>query len=262
MNDKDAKWLLSEKYNGEPCTAYYDDLARLEAGEPLAYVIGHVPFLGCTIWLDSHPLIPRAETEFWVEKAIEVIRTTTPEEIPFVYASNYYYVLDLCAGSGCIGTAVASTLPACTEVHFAEINQSHHSTIRKNMQANGVDDTRIPVFGGDLFEQIGSSPYKGFRYHFILANPPYIDPALDRSERSVREHEPHEALYGGVAGTELIERIIAEAPAHLHPHGQLWIEHEPEQEALIKSLGTKTSFSVSTHPDQYSTQRYSILVLQ
>lgn len=259
MQNQDAAWLLQEKYEGQDCPAYQADLTRLTAGEPLAYLIGHTPFLGCKIWLDSRPLIPRPETEYWVEKAIAAIKASLPPE-PLV--SDRRYVLDLCAGSGAIGVAIGHAVGFDAEVHFAELDETHHPTIRKNMHEAGIDDIRIPVFGGHLFDNLSSTHYASFRYHFILTNPPYIDPALDRATASVKNYEPHLALYGGEHGLALIAEIITKAPAHLHPQGQLWIEHEPEQAAAIASLGTAASFTVTTHPDQYNVPRYSVLVLQ
>lgn len=255
---QDETWLLTEKYHGEKTQGFFTDCERLASGEPLAYVIGHTPFLGCTIYLDSHPLIPRPETEFWVEKAIAVIKST-PLTGPLYNSHN---VLDLCAGSGCIGVAVAHALSRHVEVHFAEADQRHFELIHNNMSHNGIDNTRIPVFISDLFETVGVGPYIGFKYDFILSNPPYIDPALDRAEPSVKNYEPHLALYGGYGGSELLEKIIVTAPSHLNPHGQLWLEHEPEQTTLINSLGEAQQFIVTTHPDQFGTLRYSQLVLQ
>ena len=74
----EVDWLLNEKYHGEKTSAFFTDCVRLETGEPLAYVIGHIPFLDCTIYLDSRPLIPRVETEFWVEKLITTIKIMLP----------------------------------------------------------------------------------------------------------------------------------------------------------------------------------------
>ena len=70
----EEQWLLREKYQGEKTEAFFADCDRLLAGEPLAYLIGHIPFLHCLISLDSHPLIPRTETEFWTEKATKHIQ--------------------------------------------------------------------------------------------------------------------------------------------------------------------------------------------
>ncbi|MEM9336765.1 MAG: hypothetical protein AAGA35_02845 [Patescibacteria group bacterium] len=112
------------------------------------------------------------------------------------------------------------------------------------------------VIESDLFEHITDT------YDFILSNPPYIDPDLDRTQDSVKNHEPHQALYGGKAGLEIIFKIISGAKKHLKPAGQLWIEHEPEQVALIRALATTRNFTIATHIDQYGTPRFSVLTMK
>src|SRR6056297_1653427 len=74
MESQDEQWLLQEKYSGEKSEAFFADCKALALGTPLGYLIGHVPFLDCTIYLDEQPLIPRVETEFWVELAIAAIK--------------------------------------------------------------------------------------------------------------------------------------------------------------------------------------------
>jgi HemK-like putative methylase len=242
---QEEAWLLREKYNGEHTSEYVVDLERLRRGEPLAYVIGFVPFLDTRIYLDSYPLIPRPETEFWVEKAISSLKDTPMPQ-----------VLDLCAGSGCIGVALAHALPA-VRVDFAEIETRHHTTIERNVMQNGIEKSRTHIFDGDLFGSIIPNQ----QYSAILTNPPYIDPNIDRTEESVRSHEPHLALYGGEHGFEIIERIIKSAPNYLKSDGTLFIEHEPEQEAMIARLATLSDYrSCVAHKDQFEVVRYSVLV--
>ncbi len=308
MFNLDKQWLLKEKYQGEKSPAFFADCQRLEAGEPLGYVIGFVPFLGCKIWLDSHPLIPRPETEWWVEKVITSIRdglcspelqrpqrnysergqakvpvSTIPVSeanigpevgapdsedgstqlvlAPSIVTANAsptrqpIAILDLCAGSGCIGVALAKHLQEA-HVTFGEIDPGHLPTIFKNLAENGIDCTRYKAFTSDLFSNISGT------FDIIVSNPPYIDPVLDRTEVSVKDFEPHEALYGGQGGMALIAQIIATSPTFLNPSGQLWLEHEPEQTDVIHSLATENGFVVITHRDQYQVERYSVLVLQ
>jgi release factor glutamine methyltransferase len=110
------------------------------------------------------------------------------------------------------------------------------------------------VIESDLFERIEG------KFDFILTNPPYIDPAIDRAEESVKNHEPHLALYGGDSGMEIIGRIIATAPDYLNEGGQLWIEHEPEQVEAIQKSAEAAGFCAVTHKDQYGVDRFSILI--
>ena len=69
---KEEQWVLEEKYGQKEITDvnphFEEDRRRLAEGEPIAYVIGWQPFLGLKIYLDSHPLIPRPETEWWVNR--------------------------------------------------------------------------------------------------------------------------------------------------------------------------------------------------
>lgn len=225
--------------------AFHTDLKRLTEGEPLAYVIGSVPFLNCTIYLDSHPLIPRPETEFWAEKAITEIRN---------YKYNCVKVLDLCAGSGAIGVAVAKAIPK-TQLTFGEIEKQHLPTIGKNTEENNISCTRYKVKQSDLFKNIEGT------FDFILTNPPYIDPALNRADDSVKNNEPHLALYGGKYGLEIIEKIIVDAQKYLNKNGQLWIEHEPEQVTDIHTCALENGYKISTHKDQYQVMRYSVLCI-
>ena len=241
--NREEKWLLEEKYGGEKSEAFFADLKRLEAGEPLGYVIGNMPFLGCQIFLDSKPLIPRVETEFWVEKTIIAVEGA---------AAKPPRILDLCAGSGAIGIAVLKALPEA-HVTFGETDKAHLPTIAKNLAENDISRTRYQVFQSDLFENITG------KFDFILSNPPYIDPDLDRTEESVKKFEPNLALYGGEDGLDLIEKIIEEAKNYLAKDGQLWLEHEPEQAGKIKKLAETHSFHTATHKDQYGICRYSIL---
>jgi len=264
MKSQEEQWLLSEKYGGEKSEAFFADCKSLALGTPLGYLIGHVPFLDCTIHLDGRPLIPRTETEFWVERAIEEI-TMSQATNPSLFAGGGHrpttHILDLCAGSGCIGVAVAHAVPQ-TSVDFCEIDARLLPTIEKNCQVNNLAPERYQIYHANLFGQTPSTRQDRVlgRYDFILSNPPYIDPAVDRTTDSVKTHEPHLALYGGAGGMEVIEQIIAAAQPHMAPGGQLWIEHEPEQSNAISVLADKYNFACTTHVDQYDVQRYSILV--
>jgi len=288
---REIGWLLKEKYIGEKSYAFFADCARLESGEPLAYVIGSIPFLGTTIFLSlpagqagSRPLIPRTETEFWVERVIKGIKkkfTTqgdgqpgedvsvgacgrgVPAEIfspgclqQIPASDKNLKVLDLCAGSGCIGVAVLKHVPV-TRVDFCEIDSRHHPTILKNIQENGIDENRTRIFGGDLFENIP----EGTIYDYILTNPPYINPTLaERTAEDVKKYEPALALFGGKDGMEYIEKIITDAPKFLAHGGVLCIEHEPEQALLLAQKATECECAkIEHHIDQYGVTRMSTL---
>ena len=284
MKSQEEQWLLAEKYNGVKSDAFFADCKALALGTPLGYLIGQVPFLDCTIYLDNHPLIPRVETEFWVERAIAEIKMSKvispglfvetvvmsdvqrpqrkyPERGQAKDQTSLQFpathILDLCAGSGCVGVSVAkNTLDSL--VDFGELSGRLITTIEKNCTENGIASERFNVYHSNLFQNIPTDN----RYDFILSNPPYIDPAIDRATDSVKSHEPHLALYGGTDGLEVIEQLISTASDHLSNNGQLWIEHEPEQVPGIAKIAETYGFACVSHPDQYGVLRYSILVVQ
>jgi len=250
MESQEIKWLLKEKYNGEKSDAFFADCKRLALGEPLAYLIGFTPFLGCKIWLDSRPLIPRAETEFWVERAIETLQKGTTLSLGL--AEKSIRVLDLCAGSGCIGIAIAKALPEA-HVTFSEIDAEHIPTIKKNLAENDIPPERYEIFQTNLYQDIPET------FDVILCNPPYIDKTMNRTDESVVTHEPHLALYGGQGGMEIITQLIKETSDHLKPGGHLWIEHEPEQVVKIAIAAERSGFTSETFKDQYEVDRVSVL---
>lgn len=250
---QETEWLLKEKYNGKKSTAFYKDCKRLIEGEPLAYIIGHIPFLGCKIWLNSKPLIPRTETEFWTEEAIKVIENGIALSLGLEESSPR--ILDLCSGSGCIGVAVAKAVPKA-HVDFSEIDKNHITTIVKNLKENDISKNRTSVHNTSLFKNLLTT------YDYILSNPPYVNESSNQIDPSVINHEPYLALFGGEEGLEIIEQIIRTSPQHLSRGGQLWLEHEPEQSQAIEELGIKNNFNVSTSRDQFDQNRYSVLVLQ
>lgn len=255
--NREEQWLLKEKYNGIETEQFLKDCERLHAGEPLAYLIGSIPFRTVTIHLggagigSERPLIPRTETEYWVGEIIQKIKEASARDS----ALAHYRVLDLCAGSGCIGVSVLAEIQE-SEVDFVEIDERHHPLIAENLKANALEASRAHIYGGDLFEHINST------YDFILSNPPYIDKVLGRTEQSVQDHEPALALYGGVDGMEIITKIISESPQHLTPHGMLVLEHEPEQTSAIQALGERHGLHATVYPDQYGVERYTMLTRQ
>ncbi len=204
---RDEKWLLDEKYSGQETPEYEADKERLATGEPVAYVIGWQPFLGLKIYLDSRPLIPRPETEWWTEQLLMHVGRRT----------SYIKFLDLCAGSGAIGCTALKMLPTA-QAFFGEVDPAHETTILKNIRENNLDATRAHVKIGDLF-----APFADTKFDVIAANPPYI-PEDSELPESVANYEPSLALRASEGGLGIIRRIAEELPKRLTKHGVAWIE--------------------------------------
>lgn len=221
-NQKEREFLIRDKYNGDSTADLSKDLARLASGEPLAYVIGWIPFLGLQISLDSRPLIPRPETESWTEDLHAHLREK--------FGNDSFTFLDLCAGSGAIGLSVLHAFPAA-RVRFAELVPAHCAQIRRNIEENDLDASRATVHAGNLFDVFPEDQ----RFNVIASNPPYV-PATRILDASVTDFEPKEALYAGHDGLALIRRIATEASERMEEHGELWMECDIDNIEEAKNL--------------------------
>ncbi|HEX5774622.1 MAG TPA: peptide chain release factor N(5)-glutamine methyltransferase [Candidatus Paceibacterota bacterium] len=240
----DIRQLIRDKYGSLDRAregALEEDRARLASGEPLAYVIGWVPFLGLRIDLSSRPLIPRPETEWWTSELLH--------DLGMRYGTRRFRLLDLCAGSGAIGLSVLAKFPNA-EVAFGELEPAHTAAIKDSIALNNLDASRASVACGDLF-----APFAEERFDVIATNPPYV-PDGRALEPSVTDYEPASALYAGADGLSLIRRIAAEAPRHLAPAGVLWMECDIENIAEAQDLLPEGgAASAEIRNDQYGRPR-------
>ncbi|MBI2120745.1 MAG: HemK family protein methyltransferase [Parcubacteria group bacterium] len=238
---KEKDWLLREKYNGKETEEFFKVAKRLESGEPIDYLIGFFDFLGCKIDLSFRPLIPRTETEWWVERAVR----NMPQ--------NGISILDIFAGSGCIGIALLKHLQNAT-VDFGEKESGFLAQIEKNLTLNGIDPARAQVFISDVFTNIPSK-----KYNFIFANPPYISRAkIEAVQKSVLDNEPRGALFAEDDGLFYIKKLIDAAPQFLAAEGKLFIEFDSWQKPAIESYCQGSTLTVEFWKDQFD--RWRVLV--
>ena len=234
----EERQLLNEKYGGVVSEDFERDRERLSSGEPLAYVIGMVPFLGARIHLASRPLIPRVESEYWLSRALDETRV--------LRANESLAVLDMCAGSGALGVAWGLHRPRDT-VTFCDIRPDHIETVKKNCEENGLAPSRVSFCVSDLWEHVSGA------FDVILANPPYI-PVGRVLDESVTRFEPADALFSEEDGLFHARRIIEGAFAHLAPRGTLYLEHDTGQERVLEAY-FDGRFSTRRVNDQYGRSR-------
>ena len=192
-------------------------LRRRVAGEPVQYVLGQADFMGLKFRVGPDVLIPRQDTETLVEAVLIRLRERPGEAA----------VLDLCAGSGCIGLSLASLAPDA-RVTLADASREALEIAHANMRALGV---RAELRHGDLFAAVGRE-----RFDVIASNPPYIPRGeLDGLQREVR-FEPRLALDGGEDGLDFYRRIAAGAADHLNPGGAIYLEVGAGQAPAVLAL--------------------------
>ena len=179
------------------------------AGEPVAYLIGEWEFYGLPLDISRDVLIPRPDTEVLAGQAIEYIQTL-----------GECRVLDLCAGSGCIGLAVASQAPQARVV-LGEYSDAALKVCRQNIRRNGLTGRVVPM-QADAREK----PERSLgEFQCIVSNPPYIPRAdIETLDASVRDYEPHLALDGGEDGLDFYQTISGKWKDALAPGGRLYFE--------------------------------------
>lgn len=253
--DREPAWLIvhdDEVLDKAALRRFASLVARRAGGEPLAYLVGRREFFGREFSVSTAVLIPRPETELLVEVALARIPADhVPKPEPggvsgqgTVRASKVgagTRVLDLGAGSGCIAITLALE---CLRAQVSAVDTSAAAlaVARRNAQQLGAS---VRFLLSDWFIALA-----GERFDLIVGNPPYVaadDPHLLAGDL---RHEPIAALAGGVDGLASIRRIIAVAPAHLAPGGQLWLEHGHDQAGVVRELLAAAGFTdIEQHLD-------------
>ena len=179
------------------------------AGEPVAYLIGEWEFYGLPLDISPAVLIPRPDTEVLATKLIDAARPL-----------DACRILDLCAGSGCIGLAAAANLPHA-RVLLGELDDEALKICRQNIRRSSLTG-RVACLKLDAREKPSRSLGE---FQFIVSNPPYIPSAeVDALDPSVREHEPRLALDGGEDGLDFYRLICEKWRDALAPGGMLLFE--------------------------------------
>jgi release factor glutamine methyltransferase len=213
-----------EDLPGEEKRAMFRDLVRRRAeGAPVAYLVGHREFYSLDFRVGPAVLVPRPETELLVVTLLDLAKARPADRPPMI--------ADVGTGSGIIAVAVAKHLLRC-RVMAIDASPAALEIAAANAADHGVAD-RIELVRSDLFAALA----KGRRFDFVVSNPPYVSTAeMEKLPREVKEFEPREALLAGPKGTEVIERLIAQAAERLCPGGHLLIEISPMIHDAVRAL--------------------------
>lgn len=185
-------------------------------GMPLEHILGWAAFCGLRIHVEPGVFVPRGRTELLVREAVALCR---PGAV----------VVDLCCGSGAVGTALAASVPL-VELHATDISPAAVRCARRNLGGLGGQ-----VFEGDLFEPLPAR-LRG-AIDVVVANAPYVpSDAIRTMPPEARLYEPHVALDGGTDGLAIQRRVAAGAPFWLTPGGSLLVETSERQAAQSAEL--------------------------
>ncbi|MDR2516276.1 MAG: peptide chain release factor N(5)-glutamine methyltransferase [Spirochaetaceae bacterium] len=244
--------ILDGEMETEAITRYRDCLARREAGEPAAYILGRREFRALPFTVSPAVLIPRPDTETLVEAALDVLAAREQRRRAAGDRPETPRVLDLCTGSGAVIISLKHERPDIA-AYASDIAPEALSVAREN-ERRLLGAGAVRFLQSDLFAGFPGEAREGFA--LIAANPPYVESArIPRLQREIL-WEPRAALDGGADGLALIRRIIAEAPSWLDGEGSLLLEADSAQMPGIRALlAERGFFRVQTYRDLAGRER-------
>ena len=220
-------------------------LGRVLSGEPLAYVLGQWEFYGLTLSVNNQVLIPRDDTCAVVDLAIKqsLFLDTTPR------------IMDLCTGTGCIGLAIASRVKDA-KVTLADISRDALAVAKKNVTDLKMS-ARVSCVVADA---LGEPPAYLGKFDLIVSNPPYITgKEMEELPHSVKEFEPHLALFGGADGLDFYRNITEKYKEALKPGGYLCFEFGMGQGDDVCTILRTNGFEVLERVKDYNDRERAVL---
>lgn len=230
--ESDARWLLQEVARlsmtqylivrdtpiDSPQMARFEQMIRRRAqGEPVQHILGYWGFCDLTLKTDRRALIPRPETEFVVEEALQLLP-----------AAQGVKIADVGCGSGCIGLALKE------KRYKDRITLMDVSPEARALAAENADLLRLSV---EIIEADMTRPLPGGPYDMICSNPPYI-PSSDCQglDEEVRRFDPMLALDGGADGLDFYRALAGRMADSLKPGGYMVLELGIGQAKAVEAI--------------------------
>jgi len=222
--DQDSAWLIShseDEADPDRVEQAQKLISQRLRGCPLAYILGEQPFLGWMFIADKRALIPRPETEYFVELISKQIKEFSKVDQKF---------LEIGTGAGPIAISLKKYFPAA-EVKATDISEEAIELAEENAKRLQVD---VEFLEGNLFEPVNNT-----QFDLVVANLPYVPTErLAFVSDQILDWEPMVAIEAGQDGLKYIEPFIKELPNHLNKDGiaaiEMWHDHGDAVRALAK----------------------------
>ena len=222
-----------------------DGLRRLQAEEPIAYILGQWEFYGLPLHVNPNVLIPRDDTCAVAELAIRQA----------LFLDSDPRILDLCCGSGAIGLAIASRVKDA-KVTLADLSHEALTVAKENVTLNKLSG-RVRCIVADALKP--AFPFLG-KYDLIVSNPPYITGAdMLELPPSVKDYEPHMALYGGEDGLDFYRSIAKNYAPALKSGGYLCFEFGAEQGDDVCRILQENGYTILERTRDYNDRERAVL---
>ncbi len=230
----------------------YDEKSKeLVKGKPVQYIINSAWFMGREFLVNEGVLIPRPETEELVQWIVNDHKESEKSR-----------VLDIGAGSGCIGLSLARLLQGAI-VTCADISKEAIEVLKTNIEwvltpdekKKGADNITVKTL--DFLNEEKRNKQLG-RYDIIVSNPPYI-PKKDKPQmhRNVKDYEPEIALFVPDNDPLVFYKAIAQfGKQHMRSNGYIYCELDANHAEECKMLFEKAGYeNVEIRKDMHDNWR-------
>jgi release factor glutamine methyltransferase len=233
--DIDILDVVLHNYSIPPEKKAYLDfrVSQLEKGVPLDYLLEEIKVFQLKLKVTPDTLIPREETEYWVDKFKSLI----------VKEKDLDLAIDLGTGTGIIGLTLASVYK---EVWLLDISRRALDIANENAKRNKINNVCfLQTDGLDANFTAKLNKYNPSNWH-LLANLPYL-PEADKQDAEELKimYEPNLALYSGYNGLKLYTQVLAQIRSITNkPSITVW-ELDPrnihEADEMLKKINYETT---------------------
>lgn len=213
--DQDVPEAILEKFNV--------GIERLSTGEPLAYILGYQWFYGRKFKVGKDVLIPRCETEELVANILI--------DIDIYFPKGEIKVADIGTGCGEIGITIELEEPRVNMIG-SDISLEALKVAKENAK---LLMAQVEYFQGDMLEPLIE---KNLKLDILISDPPYI-PSQQQIDASVKDYEPHVALFGGEDGLYFYRKLLSNAKKVLNERSFMAFEIGYDQKEALLNLANE-----------------------
>ena len=236
-------------------------IALLDSGYPLDYLLGSVNFCNQEFVISKDVLIPRPATEFWVNELIQQLETLEAEAGSHT-TEPLTTLVEVGTGSGIIGLTLA---PLFTHNILTDISRKALEVAKNNQIRLCPTHAHIEFIQNDLLDNV-ILPTANTNW-ILVANLPYIPIGdLINKEKNRVSAEPEIALYSGIDGLDLTRKLIHQLVSNYSANmpSQIWLELDPRNiyeakkiiqtafQTLILKPGAKWIYNILTDEDDFA----------
>ncbi len=218
-------------------------LSERLADIPLQYILGEAAFMDLVLAVEPGVLIPRADTEIIVEKAIDLLQDYDSPQIA-----------DICTGSGAIALSLAYALKKAqvwaTDISHTALHISHKNALKLGLEQ------RCTIIEGDLCAPLIK---QNLAFDLIISNPPYINAKEMAALSADVRKEPTLALFGGEDGLDIYHQLIPQAALCLKDKGYLVLEHGDKQQEQVVQILRDNGYQIIEVLDDYGRRARGIV---